>query len=99
MARKPPRRRGFRAITAISAQWWSSASGGDRRLGQLTVGHLEDLVAVLERVVVVGDHDDGDVRVARPIGQEFDDLAAASTVERSGRFVDEEKARLVHEST
>src|SRR5690606_15973278 len=58
------------------------------------VDHLEDAVAVLEDVVVVGDHDGGDLRPVGLLGEQGDHLTAAGAVEGGGRFVDEQHGRV-----
>src|SRR5690606_27060066 len=69
--------------------------GGDCR--KLSVDHLEDLVAVLEHIVVVGHHHDGHLRAARLLGEQRDHLVAAGAIQGRRRLVDEQQRRLVDE--
>ncbi len=71
----------------------AESDGGDCR--EAAVDHLENPIAVLEHVTVVGDHHDGHAVGVRTVGQKLDDLMTACPVERRGRFVDEQDARVV----
>lgn len=64
---------------------------------EASVDHLQHAVAVLGHVVVVRHHHDRDLRLVRPLGQQLDDLVAATTAEGGRGLVGEHERRLVDE--
>src|SRR5699024_9473732 len=61
---------------------------------QATVHHLVNLVAVVEYLVVVGDHHAGHVELVALAGEQLHDLLGAATIQGRGRLVVQQHLRV-----